>query len=194
VSSLRKYLAFSGIILIIGSSLLFAKSNQVTDPQKNDQDIQLFILWLIGIAIIIIWILKERSDLLKISMVFVVLGQIMLWVLIWEPGNQNTYDSLTINQICFIIMILWSISGLLVLIKKRIKFKYTQRRGFQEYIKEETLQKQKYKCAHCKRYLKVREFDHKDGDRSNNDISNCQALCPTCHSLKTSSERKKKKY
>ena len=29
-----------------------------------------FILWLIGIALIITWILKERSDLLKISMVF----------------------------------------------------------------------------------------------------------------------------
>ena len=76
-------------------------------------------------------------------MVFVVLGQIMLWVLIKEPGNQNTYDSLTINQIVLIIMILWSISGLLVLIKKRIKHKYTERRGFPEYIKEEILQKQK---------------------------------------------------
>jgi hypothetical protein len=194
VSSLRKYLAFSGIILIIGSSLLFAKSNQVTDPQKNDQDIQLLFLWLLGIALIIIWMRKERSDLLKISMVFVVLGQIMLWVLIWEPGNQNTFDSITINQIGFIVIILWLISGILVLIKKKKKYKYIERKEFPESLKEEILQKQKYKCGHYKTYLRVREFDHKDGDRSNNDISNCQALCPTCHSLKTSRDRKNKKH
>ncbi len=192
MSSLRKYLAFFGIILIFLSSLLLTQPTQNQDQGRNPQDIQLFILWLIGIALIITWILKERSDLLKISMVFLVLGQIMLWVLIWEPGNQNTYDSLTINQITLIIMILWSISGLLVLIKKRIKLKYTKRKGFPEFLKEEILHKQKYKCAHCKTYLRVREFDHKDGDRSNNDISNCQALCPTCHVLKTSRERKKK--
>ena len=127
-------------------------------------------------------------------MVFVVLGQIMLWVLIKEPGNQNTYDSLTINQIVLIIIILWSIAGLVILIKKRIKHKYTERRGFPEYIKDEILQKQQNKCAHCKSYLRAREFDHKDGDRSNNNISNCQALCPTCHSLKTNRDRKNKKY
>ncbi|MDQ6724047.1 MAG: HNH endonuclease [Thermoproteota archaeon] len=172
MSSLRKYLAFSGIILIILSSLLLTPPTQNQDQEKNTPYIQLFILWLIGIALIIIWILKERSDLLKISMVFVVLGQIMLWVLMKEPGNQNTYDSLTINQIVLIIIILWSISGLLVLIKKRIKHKYTERRGFPEYIKDEILQKQENKCAHCKIYLKAKEFDHKDGDRSNNNISN----------------------
>ncbi|MEK0367332.1 MAG: HNH endonuclease signature motif containing protein [Nitrosopumilus sp.] len=29
------------------------------------------------------------------------------------------------------------------------------------------------------------DFDHTDGDRGNNNTSNCQALCPTCHALKT---------
>jgi hypothetical protein len=192
LSSLRKYLAFSGIILIIGSSL-FTESKQVTDS-KNTLDIQLLFLWILGITLIIIWIRKERSDLLKMSMVFVILGQIMLWILKKGPENQNTLNSITINQIGFIIMILWSISGILVLIKKKKKYKYTERKGFPEYLKEEILQKQKYKCAHCKTYLRVREFDHKDGDRSNNDISNCQALCPTCHSLKTSRDRNNRKY
>jgi uncharacterized protein with PQ loop repeat len=193
LSSLRKYLAFCGIILIIGSSL-FTGSKQVTDSEKNAQDIQLLFLWILGITLIIIWIRKERSDLLKVSMVFAILGQIMLWIIKKGSENQNTFEPITINQIGFLIMILWSISGILVLIKKKKKYKYTERKGFSEYLKEEVLQKQKYKCAHCKTYLRVREFDHKDGDRSNNDISNCQALCPTCHSLKTSRDRKKKKY
>ena len=29
------------------------------------------------------------------------------------------------------------------------------------------------------------DYDHKNGDRSNNKLSNCQALCPNCHAKKT---------
>lgn len=32
------------------------------------------------------------------------------------------------------------------------------------------------------------DFDHIDNDRSNNDFSNCQALCPNCHAIKTRRE------
>jgi len=28
------------------------------------------------------------------------------------------------------------------------------------------------------------DYDHKNGNRSNNKISNCQALCPNCHAKK----------
>jgi 5-methylcytosine-specific restriction endonuclease McrA len=31
----------------------------------------------------------------------------------------------------------------------------------------------------------VWDYDHIDGNRSNNKISNCQALCPNCHAKKT---------
>jgi 5-methylcytosine-specific restriction endonuclease McrA len=31
----------------------------------------------------------------------------------------------------------------------------------------------------------VWNYDHKNGDRSNNKITNCQALCPNCHAKKT---------
>ncbi len=139
MSSLRKYLAFSGIILIILSSLLLTQPTKNQDQERNTRDNQISILWLIGIALIIIWIRKERSDLLKVSMVFVVLGQIMLWVLDKRPGSQDTYDSSTINQIVLIIIILWSICGFIVLVKKRKKHRYAERRGFPEYIKEEIL-------------------------------------------------------
>jgi len=33
--------------------------------------------------------------------------------------------------------------------------------------------------------LEVFNFDHIDGDRSNNSFFNCQALCPNCHARKT---------
>lgn len=39
-------------------------------------------------------------------------------------------------------------------------------------------------CAKCgyDKYLEVLEVNHIDCDRSNNDISNLEILCPTCHS------------
>ena len=43
---------------------------------------------------------------------------------------------------------------------------------------------------HIYYFLNVYDFDHKDNDRSNNSYSNCQALCPICHAIKT---RKKKR-
>ncbi|MFL6423011.1 MAG: HNH endonuclease, partial [Nitrososphaeraceae archaeon] len=53
------------------------------------------------------------------------------------------------------------------------------------YVREDIIQKQHHKCAICKRGTSVWDFDHKDGNRSNNRLSNCQALCPNCHAKKT---------
>jgi 5-methylcytosine-specific restriction endonuclease McrA len=48
------------------------------------------------------------------------------------------------------------------------------------------LKDQHYKCAIYKRSAGVWDYDHHiDGNRSNNDIFNCQALCPNCHAKKT---------
>jgi DNA-directed RNA polymerase subunit RPC12/RpoP len=63
--------------------------------------------------------------------------------------------------------------------------KYRERRYFPESIKKETLHDQNYKCAICKRSVGVWDYDHIDGNRSHNDSSNCQALCPNCHAKKT---------
>ena len=49
-----------------------------------------------------------------------------------------------------------------------------------------------HKCAHCKRILNVVDWDHKNGDRSNNQENNCQALCPNCHAIKTRKEQGKR--
>ena len=60
-----------------------------------------------------------------------------------------------------------------------------ERRGFSTSVKEQVLKKQGHRCNICNRLLNVVDYDHKNGDRSNNDISNCQALCPNCHTEKT---------
>ena len=38
---------------------------------------------------------------------------------------------------------------------------------------------------------KIWDFDHIDGDSSNNSLSNCQALCPNCHAKKTRKTKKR---
>jgi len=59
------------------------------------------------------------------------------------------------------------------------------RRSFSKSTKEIVLSNQKNKCKDCDKKSKNWDFDHVDGDSSNNSLSNCQALCPNCHAKKT---------
>jgi|tagenome__1003787_1003787.scaffolds.fasta_scaffold19752888_1 hypothetical protein len=59
------------------------------------------------------------------------------------------------------------------------------RKYFSEETKEQVLNRQKNRCAVCKKLLTIMDFDHINGDRSDNAPSNCQALCPACHAYKT---------
>jgi hypothetical protein len=67
----------------------------------------------------------------------------------------------------------------------KLKHRTKKRRSFSADIKRQILINQNNKCAICKRNKGVWDYDHKDGNRSNNKISNCQALCPICHAKKT---------
>jgi hypothetical protein len=62
-----------------------------------------------------------------------------------------------------------------------------ERKPFPAKVKYQILVTQKKRCATCKGYMERldREFDHKNGDRSNNKMSNCQALHTRCHRKKT---------
>jgi hypothetical protein len=83
----------------------------------------------------------------------------------------------------------------LVIIAIRVKKgnkKFKERKGFSQSVQRAVLRKQDHKCAHCKRLLNVVDYDHKNGDRSDNRESNCQALCPNCHAVKTRREKNKR--
>ena len=82
--------------------------------------------------------------------------------------------------ILFIFILLVIIIGLLI--RKRHRH---ERRYFSVETKRIILQKQGYKCANCKWNAGIFDFHHKDGVRSNNKTSNCQALCPNCHARKS---------
>ena len=46
----------------------------------------------------------------------------------------------------------------------------------------------------CNNNLFYSRYDHIDGNRSNNSLGNCQALCSNCHDLKTRRDQRKNKY
>lgn len=59
---------------------------------------------------------------------------------------------------------------------------------FLQTLKVKVIHNQNGKCAYCRHSVSKlsRKFHHKDGNRSNNKISNCQLLCSNCHSKITS--------
>ena len=59
------------------------------------------------------------------------------------------------------------------------------RKGWTEIEKEQVRIRQDGKCQKCGRPPPRWEYHHKDGNRSNDSISNCEGLCPNCHSVKT---------
>jgi len=59
------------------------------------------------------------------------------------------------------------------------------RRGWTEQEKERVRNRQHGKCNKCRRIPPRWEYHHKDGNRSNNALWNCEGLCPNCHSVNT---------
>jgi len=82
------------------------------------------------------------------------------------------------------------VAGLFLAAEKSEKPKSGKRREFTKKTKLLVLKAQKYKCKTCKNMLEKADFDHIDDDRSNNSLSNCQALCPNCHAKKTRNRKK----
>ena len=99
-----------------------------------------------------------------------------------DDFEQPLSDSISYNYEFLIFIFFLLIIGT-ILWKLRNKTK--ERHYFSSEVKRQILKDQNYKCAICKRNTGVWDYDHKNGDRSNNKISNCQALCPNCHAKKT---------
>ncbi len=68
--------------------------------------------------------------------------------------------------------------------RKKIGFAIFQKRGWSRDEKEQVSARQFGRCNMCYREPSRWVYDHFDGDKRNNDISNCQGLCPKCKSEK----------
>jgi len=73
-------------------------------------------------------------------------------------------------------------------LEKDEKAKSGKRKPFSKLTKNEVLEYQHNRCKLCGKKSKIWDFDHIDGNSSNSDVSNCQALCPNCHAKKTRSK------
>jgi len=82
-----------------------------------------------------------------------------------------------INEIIILIL-----KALAKSIEKKEKGK---RKNFTPKTQDLKLKQENHRCESCWKFTEYPEFHHKDGDPSNNDISNCKLLCPNCHAKKT---------
>ena len=96
-----------------------------------------------------------------------------------SPSTDNWVGPFIIFVI--IIVIIAAIARKL----KHRRGKYKERKDFSDPVKEKRLEKQHHRCADCNRVLNVVDWHHRNGDRSDNRESNCVALCPNCHAVRT---------
>jgi len=76
------------------------------------------------------------------------------------------------------------IGGIVGVSRKKIGSAIFQKRGWSRDEKEQVRTRQHGRCNMCYREPSRLVYDHFDGDKRNNDISNCQGLCPKCKSEK----------
>ena len=64
-----------------------------------------------------------------------------------------------------------------------------KRKRFSKKTRGLKLKLENHRCEACGKYSEHLDFHHKNGDRTNNHITNCQLLCPDCHAKKTRSSK-----
>jgi len=84
---------------------------------------------------------------------------------------------------------IWEIVNIISVVLNALEVKPSKKKGKRKNFTKKTKSRKKKlennRCEKCGVYDVPLEFDHKDGDRSNNHISNCELLCPNCHAKKT---------
>ena len=106
----------------------------------------------------------------------------------YQAGGEGSLFAIGIGIVILIVII--------AIVKSRRKpnvqegYDYSQvpRHGWTEIEKEQVRIRQNGKCNKCGRPPPRWEYHHRNGDRSNNSLSNCVGLCPNCHSVMTHDE------
>ena len=109
-----------------------------------------------------------------------------------EVTGQRLDESTTINfdeagtyVIIGIILIIIIVTGIAKASSKESEPDSLSRRGWTDSQHKEVLNRQNGRCAECGEVSGTFQFDHKDNNHNNNDLDNCQALCPNCHDRKS---------
>ena len=84
------------------------------------------------------------------------------------------------------------LAEILLRILEKSDTKPKRRKSFPKSTKDKALIMQNYHCNGCGKKSDVWDFDHADGNSSNNSLDNCQALCPNCHAKKSRNIKQRK--
>ena len=108
----------------------------------------------------------------------------------WIITNPETGEIVLNNEqtpiVEIIILALIGTVGVIVGFSvKKGKFEIFQRRGWSSTQKEQVRSRQYGKCNMCFTPALHWKYYHIDGNKSNNELNNCQGLCPNCYSVKT---------
>jgi Na+/proline symporter len=147
-------------------------------PMLSIDSSSFFCTILLGL-LILIWMKRKKSARISIG---TILG--LLSYLAWfSIGPLNESSNLALGEQRIIALLLWGVAIFLLISEPR---RIRKRKHFTELVKREVIHKQKNRCATCKRKLVpyVSNFHHVNGDRSDNRLSNCKALCIPCHRRK----------
>ena len=103
--------------------------------------------------------------------------------------SSPTFDNNTLIGIVVIVIIV-IIGGIAVANRRKSEpesydAQSIPRHGWAEIEKEQVRERQNGRCNKCGRPTPRWEYHHRDGNRSNDSLSNCEGLCPNCHSLET---------
>jgi hypothetical protein len=109
-----------------------------------------------------------------------------------SPYNPLTSSSLSGNTPLFIAIVIILLGSIAIFGRSRRRDRASSnvsadisvnnpRRPFTEEQKSFARHRQNGRCLRCGQFPSVWEYHHRDGDRSNNNTSNCEAICPTCH-------------
>jgi hypothetical protein len=174
-------IGFLGFIISVFGTIIFGLGINKSEFIESLS----FLIWSLGMIIITGWWFKlEKRIKVRFSMVILLSGQIMLFLFSESIFNKNYVNNLSI--LVFLVLFTGSI-----LFFKWSRRNYRMRQNFRNSVKKIILEKQRNRCAKCHHKLSIIQFDHKDGNRFNNETTNCQALCPNCHAIKTLKEIKK---
>jgi len=102
-----------------------------------------------------------------------------------ETGEIILNDDQTPIVEIIILALIGTVGGIVVFSVKKEKFEIFQRRGWSSIEKEQVRSRQYGKCNMCFTPPSHWKYYHIDGNKSNNDLNNCQGLCPDCYSVKT---------
>lgn len=132
---------------------------------------------MICVGLAYVW-LKVRRPYLRIGLTIIIVAITYITSISDIPKNYGF--NVPLQKTISLAILSLALLTLFYKSKKKIRLYFTIS------TKNQALRRQKQRCSICGKGLTKFniDFDHKNGDRANNRLSNCRALCTPCHRKK----------